>query len=159
LKPEKSEELLGGGVAQCRNDSGQDESTALPIAERPKESSPEEIARKCVTEFVDQFQITVQLAYYPPYHSKYNPIERVWGVLEKHWNGSLLDTVDTALKFAQTMTWKGKHPVVELVNKTYQKGVKLTRKAMETLEKRFERLPDLGKWFVRIVPVPLALSG
>lgn len=55
---------------------------------------------KRVTEFVDTFQITVQLAYYPPYHSKYNPIERVWGVLEKHWNGSLLDTMDTVLKFA-----------------------------------------------------------
>jgi hypothetical protein len=43
-----------------------------------------------ITEFVDYFQVTVDLAYYPPYHSKYNPIERVWGVLEKHWNGNLL---------------------------------------------------------------------
>ncbi|NJO84626.1 MAG: hypothetical protein HC828_18895, partial [Blastochloris sp.] len=28
--------------------------------------------------FVDQTGLTVQLAYYPPYHSKYNPIERCW---------------------------------------------------------------------------------
>jgi transposase len=27
--------------------------------------------------------------YYPPYHSKYNPIERCWGVLEVYWNGEL----------------------------------------------------------------------
>ena len=114
---------------------------------------------KRMTELVDTFRITVQLAYYPPYHSKYNPIERVWGVLEKHWNGSLLDTMDTVLKFAQTMTWKGIHPVVKLVNKTYPKGVKLTRKAMDALEKRFERLPGLDKWFVKIAPVPFALSG
>jgi Rhodopirellula transposase DDE domain len=114
---------------------------------------------KRITEFVDQFQITVQLAYYPPYHSKYIPIERVWGVLEKHWNGSLLDTVDTVLKFAQTMTWKGIHPVVGWVKKTYPKGVKLTRQEMDALEKRLERLPALDKWFVKIVPVPLALSG
>jgi len=114
---------------------------------------------KRMTELVDTFRITVQLAYYPPYHSKYNPIERVWGVLERHWNGSLLDTIDTVLKFAQTMTWKGRHPVVELVKKTYQKGVKLTRKEMDTLEKRFERLPGLDRWFVKIAPVPLALSG
>ncbi|MEZ5325622.1 MAG: hypothetical protein R3F19_11225 [Verrucomicrobiales bacterium] len=26
-------------------------------------------------------QITIKLAYYPPYHSKYNPIERLLGVL------------------------------------------------------------------------------
>lgn len=114
---------------------------------------------KRMTEFVDQFQITLQLAYYPPYHSKYNPIERVWGVLEQHWNGSLLDTIDTVLKFAQTMTWNGIHPVVELVKKTYAKGVKLTRQEMDQLEKRFERLPDLGKWFVKIVPVPQVLLG
>jgi len=29
------------------------------------------------------------------------------------------------------------------VKKTYQKGVKLTRKEMDALEKRFERLPGL----------------
>jgi len=48
---------------------------------------------------------------------------------------------------------------VELVKKTYKKGVKLTRKEMDQLEKRFERLPDLGKWFVKIVPTPQTLLG
>lgn len=107
-----------------------------------------------MTEFVDEFQVTVHLAYYPPYHSKYNPIERVWGVLENHWNGSLLDTAETALNFARTVTWNGHHPVVKLVEKTYPTGVRLTPAEMEELEKRFERLPGLEKWFVRIEPVP-----
>jgi len=106
-----------------------------------------------MTEFVDEFQVTVHLAYYPPYHSKYNPIERVWGVLENHWNGSLLDTAETALNFARTVTWNGHHPVVKLVEKTYPTGVRLTPAEMEELEKRFERLPGLEKWFVRIEPV------
>jgi len=48
-----------------------------------------------ITDFVDDFQLPVDLAYYPAYHSKYNPIERVWGVLEKHWNGSLMDSYQT----------------------------------------------------------------
>jgi hypothetical protein len=107
-----------------------------------------------ITEFVDEFQVTVQLAYYPPYHSKYNPVERAWGVLENHWNGSLLDTVETALNFARTMTWNGRHPVVKLVEKTYPTGVRLTPEEMEELEERFERLSGLEKWFVRIEPVP-----
>jgi transposase len=34
--------------------------------------------------------INIKLAYYPPYHSKYNPIERLWGVLENYWNGEFL---------------------------------------------------------------------
>jgi transposase len=109
---------------------------------------------KRITEFVDENQMTIQLAYYPPYHSKYNPIERVWGVTEKHWNGSLLDSVETVLNFAKTMTWNGNNPEVELVEKVYHTGVSLTKKAMDELEERFERLPGLEKWFVRVEPLP-----
>ena len=91
----------------------------------------------------------------PPYHSKYNPVERVWGVMENNWNGSLLDTIETVLNFAQDMTWKGNHPlVVKMIEKVYPSGVKLTRKEMAELEKRFERLPGLEKWFIRIAPIP-----
>jgi hypothetical protein len=32
-----------------------------------------------LVEFVQHYHLTVRLAYYPPYHSKYNPIERCWG--------------------------------------------------------------------------------
>jgi hypothetical protein len=72
-----------------------------------------------------------------PYHSKYNPIERVWGILEKSWNGSILDEVKTALNFAENMTWKGKHPVVvKLITQTYETGVKLTNKAMSAVEQQ-----------------------
>jgi Rhodopirellula transposase DDE domain len=37
-----------------------------------------------LVEFVQQYGISIRLAYYPPYHSKYNPIERCWGILENH---------------------------------------------------------------------------
>ena len=108
---------------------------------------------KRITDLVDDFQVTVDLAYYPPYHSKYNPIERVWGVLEKHWNGSLMDTYQTVLTFAQTMTFRGFHPLVKRIHKTYLTGVKLTHKQMALLEQRFDRLAGLPKWFVRIAPL------
>jgi transposase len=102
--------------------------------------------------FVDQYDITVRLAYYPPYHSKYNPIERCWGILENHWNGALLDTIETVLQFASTMRWKGIHPVVELVTTAYQSGVKLNKEAMELVEAHLSRADALGKWFIDIVP-------
>jgi transposase len=101
-------------------------------------------------EFVERYQITVRLAYYPPYHSKYNPVERCWGILEQHWNGSLLDSVDAVIKSASTMTWKGNHPVVKLVTSIYQTGVKLTKNAMDAVETHLQRLPSLEKWFVDI---------
>ncbi len=107
-----------------------------------------------MVQLADELQLNIQLAYYPPYHSKYNPIERAWGVLENYWNGSLLDSVETVFHFAQNMTYNGVHPVVEIVKKTYHTGVKLTQKAMDELEKRFERLSSLEKWFVFIRPLP-----
>jgi len=107
-----------------------------------------------MAQLADELQLNIQLAYYPPYHSKYNPIERAWGVLENYWNGSLLDSVETVFHFAKNMTYNGVHPVVEIVKKTYHTGVKLTQKAMDELEKRFERLPGLEKWFVLIRPLP-----
>jgi hypothetical protein len=109
---------------------------------------------KRITELADQFQLTVQLAYYPPYHSKYNPVERVWGVLENYWRGNLLDTLDTVIRFAGNMTYNGVHPKVSVVQTTYHTGVNLSRKAMKELEQRFERLPGLEKYFVRIPPLP-----
>ncbi len=57
-----------------------------------------------MVQFVRDTGLTVKLAYYPPYHSKYNPIERCRGVLEQHWNGSLLDGFQVALDFIETMT-------------------------------------------------------
>jgi hypothetical protein len=105
---------------------------------------------KRMIEFAQKFQLNVRLAYYPPYHSKYNPIERTWASLEHHWNGSILDEVETVVNFAQTMTWKGKNPVVKLTHQTYDKGVKLTLSEMEQVESQIQRFCELGKWFVDI---------
>lgn len=107
---------------------------------------------KRLTELADTFQLTLDLAYYPPYHSKYNPIERVWGVLEQHWNGSLLDSFSTVVNFARTMTYNGVQPVVNIVKTVYHTGVKLTQQVMDTLELRLDRYPKLEKYFVRITP-------
>jgi len=103
-----------------------------------------------LVEFAQCYHLTVCLAYYPPYHSKYNAIERCWGILEQHWNGALLDSVEAVIQYASTMTWKGKPPVVALVTTTYQTGVKLTKEAMDLVESQIQRLPSLRKWFVDI---------
>jgi transposase len=107
-----------------------------------------------LVDFVRRYHLHVRFAYYPPYHSKYNPIERGWGILENHWNGALLDSIEAVLTYARTMTWKGLHPTVKLVTKTYKTGVKLTKEAMKQVEKQLQRLPGLEKWFVDIYPPP-----
>lgn len=108
---------------------------------------------KRMVDFVDHFGLAVKLAYYPPYHSKYNPVERVWGFLEQHWNGSLLDSVETVLRYAASFSFKGVKPVVQLVSSIYETGMKLSQREMCLLEQRFQRLKGLEKWFVRIEPL------
>ena len=116
------------------------------------ESHRTQFIRRMV-EFAQQNGLRIKLIYYPPYHSKYNPIERCWGILEGHWNGEILDTIEKALEWAGTMTWKGLKPVVSLIDKIYQKGVSLTKKEMESYEERINRSEKLPKWDVTIAPV------
>jgi hypothetical protein len=107
---------------------------------------------KRMVEFSDRIGKPIQLLYYPPYHSKYNPIERCWGILEQHWNGTQLSDVDPMLAWTQSMTWKGIHPTVKLNNKTYSKGISLTKTAMRDIESRLERNSELPKWDIFIRP-------
>jgi hypothetical protein len=105
-----------------------------------------------MVQFADDIGTPIQLLSYPPYHSKYNPIERCWGILELHWNGTKLIDVETMLEWAQSMTWKGIHPVVELSRKVYDKGIALGKAAMQAVENRLERHPELPKWDIMIHP-------
>ena len=52
------------------------------------------------------------------------------------------------------MTWRGNHPLVHLITKSYTKGVRLSRQEMDELEKQVQRLPGLDRWFVTIRPQP-----
>jgi len=116
----------------------------------PENSSRRSQFIKRLIEFAHAHEVNISLAYYPPYHSKYNPIERVWGVLENHWNGELLNTVEKALGFARTMTYNKKAPFVKYVQGVYEKGIKLSKKAHELLETMIERVAGIEKWAVDI---------
>lgn len=109
---------------------------------------------KRAVDFANEHKVSIELAYYPPYHSKYNPVERTHGVLEQYWNAKLLTDAETAADIAANMTWKGKHPFVTLIKNIYEKGVKLTKEAMAVYEEKIKRLPGLEKWFVKISPCP-----
>ena len=74
------------------------------------------------------------MIYYPPYHSKYNGIERYWAGLEKSWNGYLLNTVSVVLNRAANFVWKKVRSVVRLLDTTYEKGVKIGGKEKLALE-------------------------
>jgi hypothetical protein len=150
-------------IADCFEDCWQQIKAEFPEVQTVmihQDNGPENHSRRTqfmarMVQWSDKSQVHICLAYYPPYHSKYNPIERVWGVLEQHWNGSLLNHLDVVTGFAKTMKWKGTTPLVKTVTQVYETGKKLTQKAMDLLEQRFEREDGIAKWFVTIHPLSL----
>ncbi len=105
-----------------------------------------------IMEFACITGLKIHLLYYPPYHSKYNPIERLWAALENYWNGTLLTSVSKVINTIKNMTWKGISPVVIFIDKHYQKGIKLTKTDMQKREQLITRSKDLPKWDVSINP-------
>jgi transposase len=133
------------------------EQVAMARLQIKMDNGPESSGRRTqflnrMVDFCDRIGKPIQLLYYPPYHSKYNPIERCWGILELHWNGTKLVDVETMLAWAKSMTWKGIPPIVERSQKVYQKGVTLGKKAMRAVEARLERHLELPAWDILIRP-------
>ncbi len=135
------------------------EKAATNLIQIKMDNGPEGSGRRTqflhrMVQLADYMHKPIQLLYYPPYHSKYNPIERCWGILELKWNGTKLIDAETMLEWAKKMTWKGIHPVVELSRKVYQKGIALGKAAMQAVEARLERHPELPKYDILINPAP-----
>lgn len=106
-----------------------------------------------MVDFSDREKLEVRLVYYPPYHSKYNGIERYWGGLERSWNGYLLDSVESVLMRASNFVWRTAQTTTVLLTSAYEKGVKLCGKEKRELEKRLLRSPDLPWWDITIRPL------
>lgn len=107
---------------------------------------------KRMVEFADRSGLEIRLVYYPPYHSKYNPIERCWSSLEKKWNGVLLNGWKVVLQCALRMTWKGRHPTVKRLDGDFPDGVRVPAKEMKAIEARLERSTTLPKYDITIKP-------
>jgi len=135
-----------------------EEQEAIPMIQIKMDNGPESSGvrtqfLKRIVEWADHIKKPIHLLYFPPYHSKYNPIERCWGILEQHWNGAKLVDIETMLAWAGSMTWKGLHPIVQLSKSIYEKGISLAKKAMKAIESRLHRNPNLPKWDILIRPV------
>ncbi|AWM38806.1 Rhodopirellula transposase [Gemmata obscuriglobus] len=82
---------------------------------------------KRMVAFADWSGLEVRLVYDPPYHGKYNPVERCWSSLERKWGGALLTCLDVILGYARRMTWKGRPPTADHLVGDYQDGIWLTK--------------------------------
>jgi hypothetical protein len=118
----------------------------------PKNSGRRTQFLKRMVQFADWSGLEVRLVYYPPYHSKYHPIERCWSALEKKWNGGLLNCWKVVLQYALRMVWKGRHPTVKRLAGEYPDGVRVPGREMKAIEARLERSATLPKYDITIKP-------
>lgn len=109
---------------------------------------------KALVDLSDKYQIEIELVYYPPYHSKYNPIERLWARLEIMWNGMLLSTKQICMRVMKQLTWKQVKAKIKYITKEYEKGIVYSKEEMKRYESvNIHRNEDLKKWSIVITPL------
>jgi Rhodopirellula transposase DDE domain len=140
--------------ARARSGLGHVKRLVIYLDNGPKNSGRRTQFLKRMVQFADRSGLEIHLVYYPPYHSKYNRIERCWSALERKWNGVLLTSLEVVLQCALRMTWKGSHPTVRQLDGVYPDGVRLTAKEMRPIEARLERSTALPKYDIVIKPKP-----
>jgi hypothetical protein len=100
----------------------------------------------------DRIGLEIRICHYPPYESKYNPIEhRFFPHVTRACNGVIFHTVETALEaMAQTGTTKGLTTTVHLLEGDYKTGEKAPKGYKKTMRIVFDE--ELPKWNYRAVP-------
>ncbi|MGI0479911.1 ISAzo13-like element transposase-related protein [Geminocystis sp. CENA526] len=73
----------------------------------------------------------------------YNTIERCWACLENFWNGTILDSVEKTLEWAKNMIWKGIKPIVKILEKTYETGIKPSQEELDESRELWHPSPTL----------------
>ncbi len=100
----------------------------------------------------DKIGTEIRIAHFPPYTSKYNPIEhRLFPHVTHACNGLIFNDIKIVKEaMANTKTKKGLRTVVSVVNKIYETGKKVTEGFKENMRIRFDEI--LPKWNYRAVP-------
>jgi hypothetical protein len=63
-----------------------------------------------------------------------------------------LTSIETTLAWAKTMTWRGVVPIVQLLDRVYKTGVRLSPRVFRPIAERLERSASLPKWSLIISP-------
>jgi hypothetical protein len=112
------------------------------------------VFKEQLQKLADRLGIEIRVAHYPPYCSKYNPIEhRLFPHLTRACRGVIFRTLETARYYmAKAETTTGLKVEVSILKKVYATGRKCTEGFKETMKIVFDRF--LPKWNYRAVPQP-----
>lgn len=100
----------------------------------------------------NRLNLAIRLAHYPPYCSKYNPIEhRVFPHVTRACQGVPLETVETAKYYmGKAGTTTGLNIAVRIIDKVFETGRKYAADFKETMTIQFDA--SLPKWNYTAIP-------
>ena len=117
-------------------------------------SSSHRIVKQDLMDLSNKLGIKLLVVHYPPYCSKFNPIEhKLFSQITRSWSGApLMSLQNAADRAARTTTKKGLKVHVHINSKTYD----IKRPIEESYQKRLARqvifAPELGKWNYLVKP-------
>lgn len=116
-------------------------------------SSLHYIVKEDLQNLANELQMTIRVAHYPAYCSKYNPIEhRLFPHLQRSWESVLFSDYEIIKERAeQTTTQTGLKVVAWINEKLYRSGRKYSADFKETMTIAFDEL--LPKWNYQIHPL------
>lgn len=118
-------------------------------------SSAHRIVKQDLMDLANKLGIRLLVVHYPPYCSKFNPIEhRLFSQITRSWSGApLMSLQNAADRAAMTTTKKGLKVHVHINSKTYD----IKRPIDESYQKRLARqvvfAQKLGEWNYLVKPV------
>ena len=101
---------------------------------------------------VNDLGITIRVAHYPAYCSKYNPIERrLFSHVTRACQGVLFDTLATVRSLLEkTSTKAGLSATVRVIEKIYETGRKASQAFKCNMPIKFDEI--LPNWNYQVVP-------
>ncbi len=115
-------------------------------------SSRHYIFKQDLQELVDELDISIRIAHYPPYCSKYNPIEhRLFPHVTRACQGVVFKNIELVKELiAGTTTSKGLSVTVRIIDKVYETKRKVVNGFKETMRIIFDKV--LSQWNYTAVP-------
>jgi len=103
-------------------------------------------------QIANKTSLEIRVAHYPPYCSKYNPIEhRMFPHVTRACQGVIFRDYEQVQKYIElTSTREGLKVNSEIFKKEYEKGQKLTTNEIDSIN--IHRDEFMGKWNYRILP-------
>ena len=105
------------------------------------------IFKKEMLEFARETGLTIKVCHFPPYHSKWNPIEhRLFCHIHRAMSGNVFTSYETVeMLIKQTSTKQGLSVIVRLNINEYKTGIKIDKNEIDYTRISFhEKIPELN---------------